>query len=270
MDLGLRGKVALVTASYRGTGRGIARVLAAEGATVIVHGFELAAADALVTELRAAGGTAFAVAAGLQAEADADALVAAAVAAAGPIDILVANYGVAEGGSWLGAETDTAAWFDSYDKNVLSGVRLLRRCVPAMKDRQWGRILLIGTVGSLRPGTRNPQYYASKAALPAITVSLAKELAGTGITVNLVSPGIIATDEIKERFTRRAAAQGRPTDWASVQQLVFEEFMDIPTRRVPDPEDVGQLVAFLAGDTGACITGANYRIDGGSGDAVSP
>ena len=210
------------------------------------------------------------MAAGLASEADADLLVETAVAAAGPIDILVANYGVAEGGSWLGEATDTAAWFESYDKNVLSGVRLLRRCVPAMTSRGWGRILLIGTVGSLRPGTRNPQYYAAKAALPAITVSLAKELAGTGITVNLVSPGIIATDEVKERFTRRAAAAGRPTDWESVQQLIFEEFMDLPTRRVPDPEDVGQLVAFLAGTTGANITGANYHIDGGSGDAVTP
>jgi 3-oxoacyl-[acyl-carrier protein] reductase len=265
MDLGLNGKTVLVTASYRGTGRGIARVLAAEGAEVVVHGFELAPAELVAAELRAAGGSARAVAGDLLSDAGADAL----VADVGPIDVLVANYGVADGGSWFGDATDEAAWFDAYNKNVLSAIRLVRRCTPAMRTRGWGRVILVGTVGSLRPGTRQPQYYAAKGALPAITTSLAKELAGTGITVNLVSPGIIATDEVRDRFTRRAARLGRPTDWASVQALVFEELMDLPTRRVPEPEDVGQLVAFLAGERSASITGANHRIDGGAADAVS-
>ncbi|MEZ5235755.1 MAG: SDR family NAD(P)-dependent oxidoreductase [Acidimicrobiales bacterium] len=266
MDLGLQGKTALVTGSYRGTGRGIARVLAAEGAEVVVHGLEQAPAEAVAAELRAAGGSARAVAGDLLTDAGVDEL----CRRCGPVDIAVANYGVAEGGSWFGEATDEAAWFDSYNKNVLSAVRLVRATSGAMAAKGAGRIILVGTVGSFRPGTRNPQYYAAKGALPAITTSLAKELAGTGITVNLVSPGIIATDEIRERFTERAARQGRPTDWESVQQLIFEEFMAVPTRRVPDPEDVGKLVAFLAGEPGAHITGANYRIDGGAADAVAP
>jgi len=266
MDLGLADKTVLVTASFRGTGRGIARVLASEGAEVVVHGFDLGAAEVVAAELRGRGGRARAVAGDLLTDEGADAL----VADVGPIDVLVANYGVAEGGSWFGDATDETAWFDSYNKNVLSAIRLVRRCTPAMRERQWGRIILVGTVGSIRPGTRQPQYYAAKGALPAITTSLAKELTGTGITVNLVSPGIIATDEVKERFTRRAEKLGRPTDWESVQTLVFEEFMDLPTRRVPEPEDVGRLVAFLAGECSASITGANHRIDGGAADAVSP
>ncbi len=266
MELGLQGKTALVTGSYRGTGRGIARVLAGEGAAVLVHGFDRAAAEAVAAELRDAGGTARAVAGDLLT----DAAVAELCREAGPVDIAVANYGVAEGGSWFGEATDEAAWFDSYNKNVLSAVRLVRATAPAMRERGGGRIILVGTVGSVRPGTRQPQYYTAKGALPALTTSLAKELSGTGITVNLVSPGIIATDEIRERFTARAAKLGRPTDWLSVQQLVFEEFMAMPTGRIPEPEDVGRLVAFLAGDTGACITGANYRLDGGAADSVTP
>lgn len=266
MDLGLAGKTVLVTASFRGTGRGIVRVLAHEGANVIVHGFDLAPAETVADEIRAAGGDARAVAGDLLTDAGADAL----SVAVGPIDVLVANYGVAEGGSWFGESTDDAAWFESYNKNVLSAIRLIRRCTPSMRERQWGRVILVGTVGTLRPGTRQPQYYAAKGALPGITTSLAKELAGTGITVNLVSPGIIATDEVRERFTRRAEKLGRPTDWASVQTLVFEEFMDLPTRRVPEPEDVGHLVAFLASERSSSITGANYRIDGGAADAVTP
>lgn len=266
MDLGLRGKTALVTASYRGTGRGIARVLAAEGASVLVHGFDADPAEAVAAELRAAGGDARAVAGDLLS----DAGVAAMMAECGPVDILVANYGTAEGGSWFGEATDEAAWFDSYNKNVLSAVRVVRAAAGPMKAAGWGRIVLVGTVGSVRPGTRQPQYYVAKGALPAMTTSLAKELGGSGITVNLVSPGIIGTDEVRERFTERAARMGRPTDWPSVQQLIFEEFMDLPTKRVPDPEDVGRVVAFLAGDTGACITGANYHVDGGAADAVTP
>lgn len=266
MDLGLRGRTALVSSSYRGTGRGIARVLAAEGATVLVHGFELEPAEAVATELRANGGDARAVAGDLLS----DAGVATLAAECGPVDITVANYGVAEGGSWFGADTAEDAWYDAYNKNVLSAVRLVRATVEPMRARRWGRVILVGTVGSLRPGTRQPQYYAAKGALPAITTSLAKELAGTGITVNLVSPGIIATDEVRERFTRRAEKLGRPTDWASVQELVFEEFMDLPTKRIPEPEDVGRLVAFLAGDPGGCTTGANYHLDGGAADAVTP
>ncbi len=266
MDLGLAGKTVLVTASFRGTGRGIVRVLAHEGANVIVHGFDLGSAETVADEIRAAGGHARAVAGDLLTDDGADAL----AAEVGPIDVLVANYGVAEGGSWFGESTDEAAWFDSYNKNILSAIRLVRRCVPAMRERHWGRVILVGTVGTLRPGTRQPQYYAAKGALPGITTSLAKELAGTGITVNLVSPGIIATDEVRERFTKRAEKLGRPTDWASVQTLVFEEFMDLPTRRVPEPEDVGHLVAFLASERSSSITGANYRIDGGAADAVTP
>jgi 3-oxoacyl-[acyl-carrier protein] reductase len=265
VDLGLQGKTALITGSYRGTGRGIAGVLAAEGAHVVVHGFELAPAETVATEIRAGGGSARAVAGDLLTDAGAAAL----VAAAGPVDILVANYGVAEGGTWFGESTDEAAWFESYNRNVMSAVRLVRGCTPAMRERHWGRVVLLGTIGSLRPGTAQPQYYAAKGALPAITTSLAKELGGTGITVNLVSPGIIATEEVKERFTRRAEKLGRPTDWASVQELIFTEYRDMPTKRIPTPEDVGHLVAFLASERAAVITGANYRIDGGSSDAVT-
>jgi len=266
MDLGLSGRTALVTASFRGTGRGIARVLAAEGARVIVHGFDPDSAEAVAAELRASGGDARAVAGDLLSDAGADAL----AAEVGPVDVLVANYGVAEGGSWFGADTDEVAWFDAYNKNVVSAVRVVRRFVEPMRAAGQGRIILVGTVGSLRPGTRQPQYYAAKGALPAMVTSLAKELAGTGITVNLVSPGIIATDEIRARFTARAERLGRPTDWESVQRLIFEEFMDVPTGRIPEPEDVGRVVAFLAGATGAFVHGANWRVDGGTGDAVTP
>lgn len=261
MDLALAGRSALVTGSYRGTGAGIARVLAQEGARVLVHGFEREPAEEVALAIRSGGGDAISVVGDMRTDRGAERL----ADEAGPVDVLVNNYGVAEGGSW---QSSTEDWVDLYQKNVLSGVRLVHALTPGMKTRGWGRVIFVGTVGSARPSARMPHYYASKAALPNLTLSLAKELGGTGITVNCVSPGIVATGEIRERFTRRAEREGRPSDWPSVERDILEGFMPNPAGLVGEPEDVGNLVAFLASDRARYVNGADLRIDGGSADCV--
>ncbi len=267
MDLGLDGRVALVTGSYRGTGAGIARMLAAEGATVLVHGLEPGQADGTVAAIVAAGGRCHAVTGDLRTEAGTGVLVAAVREAAGRVDIVVNNYGVAEGSDWDTSDTDS--WHGSYDTNVVTAVRVTRAFLPDMRAAGWGRVVFVSTVGATRPGDRIPEYYAAKGALPAMAVSLAKHLAGTGITANCVSPGIIATAEVIESFTERSRREGKPTDWASVERLILDGRMTNPSGRVATPDDVGRFLAFVVSEPGWHLNGAHLRFDGGAADAVT-
>jgi NAD(P)-dependent dehydrogenase (short-subunit alcohol dehydrogenase family) len=260
MDLGLSGKVAVVTGSYRGTGAGIAQVLVEEGAQVWVHGFEAGQPEPVVDRLREAGGDAHPIVGDIFDDAGADAMAREVLAQAGRVDVLVNNYGVAERGRWFDASTDD--WISIYHKNVLSGVRLVRAFAPGMSDRGWGRIVWLGTIGGLRPGARMPHYYASKAVLPTLCVSLAKELAGTGITVNLVNPGLIATAEVKEQMARRGedGKSGRGS-WAG-------GLLDNPIGRMAEVEEVASLVAYVASERAGAINAATLRVDGGASDSA--
>lgn len=266
MDLGLGGKVALVTGSYRGTGAGIAAVLAAEGATVLVHGLARGQGDAVARAIVAAGGDARLVVGDLRTEAGTQDLVASVQAAVERVDVVVNNYGIAEGSDW--DTSDTSTWHASYDVNVVSAVRVTQAFLPDLRAGGWGRVVFVSTIGATRPGDRIPEYYAAKGALPSITVSLAKHLAGTGITVNCVSPGVIATDEVVQRFTERARREGRSADRAGVEQQILEA-MPNPTGRVPTPEDVGRLVAFVVGAPAWHLNGAHLRFDGGAAEVVT-
>jgi 3-oxoacyl-[acyl-carrier protein] reductase len=254
MELGLSGKTALVTGSYRGTGAIIASRLLDEGATVLIHGFTREEADAS----RAAIGAGIAVHGDITTEAGSLALITRC-AAAGPIDILINNYGTAGRGHW--SDTDEAAWIDMYQKNVLSAQRLIRQLLPSMRSRGWGRVINLGTVGSTRPAARMPHYYAAKGALATLTISLAHEVAGTGITVNLISPGLIHTAEVEASYLEQGRRNGWGDTWAEIEPRVAA---DIPIRRIVRREEVADLVAFIASPRADAIHGQNIRIDGGA------
>ncbi len=266
MNLGLTDRWALISGSYRGTGAGIAKVLAGEGARVLVHGFADGEPDAVVETIRGKGGVAHPVIGDIRTDAGAARALREARLLTERVDILINNYGVAEGGRWL--EADTEEWLDLFQKNVLSGVRLARGLIPAMRDAGWGRIVWVGTIGSLKPAARMPAYYASKAMLPNLSVGLMKELGGSGITVNTISPGLIATAEVRERFMRLARKRGWEGDWEEVQPKVAAELFPNPTGRVADVREVGDLVAFVVSERAGYLNGVDIRIDGGAAETA--
>jgi NAD(P)-dependent dehydrogenase (short-subunit alcohol dehydrogenase family) len=262
MDLRLDDKTALVSGAHRGTGSEIARELAREGAHVLVHGFEEGQAAHVVDDIRAAGGRAHEVFGEIRRDEGAHAVHDQVATLASRVDVLVNNYGVAEGGGWF--RSDTADWVDQYQKNVLSAVRLVEAFVPAMKANGWGRIIFLSTIGATRPAARMAHYYAAKTALVSASVSLAQRLAETGITVNTVSPGLIATDEVRAMLEQTADRDGIAGSDEARERAAIARIAPNPIGRAARTEEVAALVAFLASDRAGYIHGQNLRIDGGA------
>lgn len=258
-------RVALVTGGHRGTGAAIAARLASDGLLVAVHAWEVGQSEAVVDAVAASGGRAVEVVGDLLDDAGA-ADVHEQARAMGEVAVLVNNYGTPGRTRW--GEVSTAAWHDAWERNVVHGARMTDLVVPAMRAVGWGRIVFLGTVGTAMPGRRDPDYYGAKAALVAVVRSLARELAGTGITANLVSPGIIATAEMREVVARRAAAVGVAGDWDTVlSPWAADALFPNLVGRIPEPEDIAALVAYVVSDAAWPVTGADLRIDGGAVDA---
>jgi len=259
MDLGLEGRRVLITGSYRGTGAGIAAVMATEGAEVVVHGFEAGQPDEVVAAITANGGSATGVVADIANDGGIDVL----SSVAGDVDVLVNNYGAPQGSDWHSMDK----WDDAWEHNVMIGARVAQACMPAMRERGWGRIVFLGTVGTERPSARNPAYYSAKTALPVVVRTLAMDLRGTGVTANLVSPGMIATTEVQAMIARWAARDGVEGDWPVVERWALDNSFPNLTERIPEPVDIGRIVAFVASEAAWHLNGANIAVDGGAIDA---
>jgi len=168
MDMGLSGKRALITGSSAGLGRAIAEMLAAEGVSVVVHGRDVERAEAVAAGIRTGGGDAVVAIGDLATDAGAD----AAADAAGDVDILVNNAGRYDGLPW--SKVSTQMWAQIYQVNVIAGVRMIERLVPAMRRRGWGRVIQIGGGLAIQPSAEQPHYNATLAARHNFTVSLAR------------------------------------------------------------------------------------------------
>ncbi len=266
MDLGLKGKRALVTGSSTGIGEAIAKTLAAEGALVIVHGRRELEAKQVACEIAAAGGRAEVILGDLARDDEAASVAEKALAAFGGIDILVNNAGAFPIRDWMAASPDD--WLNVYNQNAVSMVRLIQRIVPQMKDRGWGRIVNIGTNVSITPAPHLPEYSASKAAVVNLTGSLAKSLHGSGVTANVVSPGPILTPGAEQMLQTHALNFGWEGDLGQIEARFVKEFVPNLIGRMGRPQEVADVVAFVASPRSSYINCANIVVDGGTNQSI--
>lgn len=261
MDLGIAGRRALVTGSNTGIGKGIARALAAEGVIVIVHGRDVARAERTAGELVAAGGRAEFVTGDLATAEGANAVIES-VRAGGHLDILVNNAGGSSSvqADWLDIVEDT--WTATWNANVLSAVRLTRAFVPAMRAAGWGRLINIGSMAATTPSAEIADYQSSKAALTNLTMSLARSLAGTGVTANVVSPGPILTPAPRHWLQSLAKQRGEDGIEA-IESETARDMYGLSVHRWGKTSEIGAAVALLASTLSDFTTGTNFHIDGG-------
>lgn len=263
------GKRVLVSGSSSGIGAATARLFAASGASVVIHGRNADRAAALQDEIRAAGGTAIVALGSLDSDAGAANIAREVEAALGGIDILVSNAGDSQPYTtdWFAAPTE--AWLNSYNSNVGGTVRLAKAFVPAMRSRRWGRIVLIGSSAYYLPIPDFPTYGPAKAALANVMVNMTKVLDGTGVTVNMVSPGSVLTETMQANLLPMAQAEG----WSEIDPIAIErrlvaEKWPNAAGRMGRPEEIAATVAFVASEEAAYMIGAHIRVNGGENPSL--
>lgn len=257
MDLGLRDKVALVSAASRGLGRATALALAHEGAQLAIcaRGDKTLAATA--DEIRrAAGVDVFSVAADVTQAADISNFVDLAAEHFGRIDILVSNAGGPPSGPF--DNFDDRAWQSAFNLTLMSTVRLIRAVLPHMRAAGGGRIVNITSIAVKQPITNLILSNSIRTSVIGLAKSLSFELAKDNILLNNVCPGTYNTDRIRQLDADRAARENRP-----LEEVAQERMKTIPLGRLGKPEELGALIAFLCSQQAAYITGATIQADGG-------
>ena len=261
MDFQLSGKRALVTGASSGLGEAIARMLAGEGATVVVHGRNEQRTNQVAENITKAGRKAEVAIGDLATDEGADAVAAAALQG-GAIDILVNNAGVVSHKNWSDAMPDD--WMEVYNANVVSYVRMIRRIVPQMKELGWGRVIHIGGGLAIQPIKEQPHYNATLAARHNLSVSLARQLKETGITSNVVSPGAIMNPMVEEWLVNAAPRFGWGTELDEIKYKAVQDLIPNDTGRFGFPEEIAGAVLYLTSPLANYVSGAVIRVDGGT------
>ncbi len=247
--LSLAGKTALVTGSGRNIGRAIAIALAQQGANVVVNGHrDKASVDAVVEEIRKAGGTAVGVMADVASPDEVSAMVATAVSEFGSIDILVSNVGIRRMQPFLDISIED--WNTVLGTNLSPAFYLARSAIPHMQGQKWGRIILIsGFDGFWGHMTQRAHNVTCKAGLHGLTMALAREFGPDGITANTVVPGAIDTERDWTQYTHQPSKD--------------EIAKQIPVGRFGAPKEVAAACTYLSSDAGGFVSGQAIHVNGG-------
>jgi NAD(P)-dependent dehydrogenase (short-subunit alcohol dehydrogenase family) len=259
MRIDLSGKTAVVSGSTSGIGFAIAKGLAEAGAAVVLNGRTPAAVEAAVARLRDAAPAA--VVAGVAAEG-----CAALVAAEPRADILVNNVGIFGPEDFFEVSDET--WERFLTVNLMSGVRLSRAYIPQMQERGWGRVIFISSESGLNIPTEMIHYGVTKTADIALSRGLAKRLAGTGVTVNAVLPGPTLSEGVADMLRPIREKTGKSLDELAADFVRSHRPSSI-IQRAATPEEVANLVVYVASPLSSATTGAALRVDGGVVDTIA-
>jgi 3-oxoacyl-[acyl-carrier protein] reductase len=257
MDLGIKGKTALVVAASKGMGKASALGLAAEGARVVMCARgEAALKDAAAEVKQRTGAEVLALTADASRAADISRVVAEANRTFGGVDILVANVGGPPPGPF--EQMTDEQWKAAFEQVHLSTVRFIREVLPHMKQARWGRILAIQSSSVKQPVDGLVLSNGIRPGIAGLFKTLAGDLAPLGITVNLVLPGRIMTDRFREHQTDRAKRAG-----VTLERQMELSSADIPMGRIGTPEEFAAMVVFLASKPASYVTGTAVQVDGG-------
>ena len=262
MDLGLEGKVALVTGASSGLGRAVARELALEGAAVAIVAQRREELARVALELAAQSRRrVLPLTADVTDEAAITAAVREAAEVLGPIDILIGNAGGPPSTAVM--ETTLEQFRAAVELSLLSQIRLAQLCVPGMRERRWGRVLFLTSVAAKQPIPSLALSNTARAGLAGYAKTLATDCARDNVLVNVILTGHFQTDRSIALARARSEREG-----VSVEQIQRERDAQTPMRRLGNPAELAAVVAFLASERASFVTGAAIPVDGGYGATV--
>ncbi len=261
MELGIQGKVALITGGDSGMGRETAKILASEGVKIALLDKTTDALQETADEIGKIGEV-IAVSADLRNLSEVEAARDQIVDHYGTVDIIVNAAGITGAtGDFL--EIDDDAWLEALDVDLISAVRVCRTFIPVMQKSGWGRIVLITSEDAVQPYIDEMPYCAAKAGVLNLAKNLSKAYAKDGILVNSVAPAFIATPMTDKMMRKRAEEEGVSFDEA-IESFLEEERPHLLLKRRGRPEEVAAVISFLCSELASFVVGANYRVDGGS------